>query len=227
MKFYYWLILMFCLPALLHAQDPPCPKKNQKNYICGEVKEDILASLVNSNYKFGTKIKVNLSSKFKRSSDKIKADSILLLCERVLNDKDFWKALENYKTYKTTVWRDSTSEMVISGKQIVNSLLNGNPNNNARPEELTITLKVKLYGFGFKFPFFEKALAKEIGDSVIYNKKWFFRKYTQEQIGSNWVHEFSHIQGLKHCFHCDENRDYSIPYVINRIFIEVAKKYIN
>lgn len=219
------LILLIFIPLSSIAQNPPCPKKNQKRYKCSLIKEDILSKLENTNYQMPTKFKIKLVSNFTKKKDIEKVNKVVLICHKVLNDPDFWNALENYGSYKYSVWKQKDQSQVVQGVQIINSLINGNPNNSARPAERIISLNLELYGLGFKFPFFEKALAKEIGDGKIYNKKWFFRKYSIAAIGSNWIHEFSHSQGLSHCYYCDKNRDYSIPYVINRIFVEVAKKY--
>ncbi|HBF21696.1 MAG: hypothetical protein CMI36_14900 [Owenweeksia sp.] len=219
-------ILSVLISLFAIAQNQPCPQKNQKGYACGQVEEQILSQLQDTDYEMPTTFKVMVAADFKKETDTERANQVAALCTKVLNDPDFWNALENYGHYRYTLWKGKEGkERVIEGSQIVNSLINGHPNDSSRPLELVINLNIELYGMGFRFPFFEKALAKEIGDGKIYNKKWFFRKFSIEAIGSNWIHEFSHSQGLSHCYYCDENRDYSIPYVINRIFMEVSSKY--
>ncbi len=219
-------ILLLLNTNNIFAQNTVHPDRNKKKYHCGQVQENILKNLDNANYQMPTKFKIKLKANFSKKRDIEKAKKVVELCNKVLNDVDFWNALENYKSYRHTVWKCSNKQQVVSGKQIVNCLINAYPNDYARPQEMLVEINLDLYGLGFKFPFIEKALAKEVGDGKIYNKKWFFREYPIEEIGSNWIHEFSHIQGIYHRYDCSEERDYSIPYVINRIFVEVAKKYL-
>jgi hypothetical protein len=202
-----------------------CPSKDQKRYSCGNVNENILGTINRKGYEIMSHFNIRLVSHFEKDSDKERATKIVELCNKVLNDKDFWNALENYKGYKYAVFENDQGIQQISGAKIVNCLINSNPMDTSRPLEVDIPLDIELYGMIFKTPF-ESAVAKEIGDGKIYNKKWFFRGSSILDIGSNWIHEFSHSKGLKHCYYCHEARDYSVPYVINRIFIEVAKKYI-
>lgn len=222
---YYFLIVTFFAISGLSAQIMDCPTKKQKGYSCGNVDENILETINQENYAIKTHFNIRLVSKFAKDSDNERARKILELCQKVLNDNDFWNALENYKGYKYAVYENDKGKRQISGAEIVNCLINGNPDNTSRPLVVDISLDIVLYGVPFKTPF-ESAVAKEIGDGKIYNKKWFFRGEPIEDIGSNWVHEFSHSKGLTHCYYCHEERDYSVPYVINRIFVEVAKKYI-
>ena len=62
------------------------------------------------------------------------------------------------------------------------------------------------------------------GGGVLLNKKWFFRRSDPEQIASNWAHEISHGMGLRHPYEASDGRDQSIPYVINQIFLDVARE---
>lgn len=166
---------------------------------------------------------VRLVNSFDSQSDIDRANKIITLCNQVLNDSDFWNALEHYNNYKYPIFETAQGKRQISGIQIINALINGNPDDLNRPLEVDINLTIELYGLAFK-TLFESAVAKEIGDGKIYNKKWFFKNFPIDEIGSNWIHEFSHTKGLIHCCYCNQERDYSIPYVINRIFSEVAKK---
>lgn len=222
-KYFSFTVLFFF--SSLSAQIMNCPTKNQKGYSCGNVNEKILETIDRKDYEIKSHFNVRIVSKFAKDSDNQRASKIVELCNKVLNDKDFWNALENYKGYKYAVFENERGKQQISGVQIVNCLINGNPEDTSRPLEVDVPLDIELYGASFKTPF-ESALAKEIGDGKIYNKKWFFRGSSIDHIGSNWIHEFSHRQGLKHCYYCHEERDYSVPYVINRIFTEVAKKYL-
>lgn len=222
---YFCLIVTLFVSSSLSAQILECPTKNQKEYSCGKVNENILETINRKDYEIKTQFKVRLVSKFVKDIDNKRATKIIELCNKVLNDNDFWNAVENYKGYKYAVFENDKGKQPISGRQIVNCLINGNPENTSRPLEVVIALNIKLYGASFKTPF-ESAIAKEIGDGKIYNKRWFFQGSMIENVGSNWIHEFSHIKGLKHCYYCHEARDYSVPYVINRIFIEIAKKHI-
>jgi len=218
-------VLLLTLLSYAQAQSNACPVKSQKNYCCGEVDERILERLAGIDYTMETHFQTSVAHTFKRKADYDKALKVANLCEQVLNDPDFWKALEYYDRYQYTFWQSGDHERQISGRQIVNCMLHGTPDDAKPLEELKIYFDVKLYALGFKTPI-EKAVAKEVGDGKIYNKKWFFRKESIASIGSNWMHEFAHSKGIKHCFYCSEARDYSIPYVINRIFSEVAQKYI-
>ncbi len=209
----------------LFAQLMDCPTKNQKRYTCGNVDENILETINRKDYDVKSHFNVRLVSHFGKDSDNERAAKIVELCNKVLNDKDFWNAIENYKRYKYAVFENDKGKQPISGTQIVNCLINGTPGDSSRPLEVDIALDIELYGPIFK-TIFESAVGKEIGDGKIYNKKWFFRNSSIDDIGSNWIHEFSHSKGLQHCYYCHEERDYSVPYVINRVFIEVAKKYI-
>ncbi len=222
---HFCLAVTICVSLDLSAQIVECPNENQKGYSCGNIKENILETLNLKDYTIKSHFNVRLASKFRRVSDNERAIKIIELCNKVLNDVDFWNALENYKGYRYAVFENSQGKQHISGSQIVNCLINGYPQDTTRPLEVNLALDIELYGASFKTPF-ESAVAKEIGDGKIYNKKWFFRGSSLDYIGSNWIHEFSHSKGLKHCYYCHEERDYSIPYVLNRIFTEVAKKYI-
>lgn len=222
---HYFLIVTFFTSLGLSAQTLDCPTKNQKGYTCGYVKENILETINRESFEITTHFNLKLVSQFAKVSDNERAGKILELCQKVLNDNDFWNALENYRGYKYAVHSNDKGKRQISSIEIVNCLINGNPDDTTRPLENYIQLDIKLYGASFKTPF-ETAVAKEIGDGKIYNKKWFFRGASIEEIGSNWIHEFSHSKGLSHCYYCHEERDYSVPYVINRIFVEVARKYI-
>ncbi len=225
MKKYFCFAVTIFISFSLSAQIMDCPTENQKRYSCGDVKENILETVNRKDYIIKSHFNVRLVSHFRKDSDNERATKIVELCNMVLNEVDFWNALENYKGYRYAVFEDDNGKQQISGNQIVNCLINGNPKDTTRPLEVDIPLDIELYGASFK-TFFESAVAKEIGDGKIYNKKWFFRGSTIDDIGSNWIHEFSHSKGLKHCYYCHEERDYSVPYVINRIFVEVAKKYI-
>ncbi len=222
---YYFLAMTIFVSFSLSAQIMDCPNGNQKGYSCGNVNENILETLNRKDYVIKSHFNVKLVSRLRKDNDNYRAIKIIELCQKVLNDADFWNALENYKGYRYAVFENAQGKQQISGSQIVNCLINGDPNDSIRSLEVVIPLDIQLYGASFK-TIFESAVAKEIGDGKIYNKKWFFRGSSIDDIGSNWIHEFSHSKGLKHCFYCNEERDYSIPYVINRIFTEVAKKYI-
>lgn len=220
-------ILLVLIPLLHFGQDSNgCFDKPRKDFICGNITEQILPRLVSVDYEFNTTIEITLKSKLKKERDRNKAEKVIVLINQVLNDSDFWKALEHYDNYQFAKWSKNFNDIwqEISKSQITNSLLNGHPEDSSRLEKYTFDIKVKLYGPTFK-TFVESAVAKEVGDGIIYNKRWFYRKNSIETIASNWVHEISHSKGLRHCFNCDENRDYSVPYTINRIFKEVAQKY--
>ena len=225
MKKLLLLLLLFVSAGTLCAQIKDCTDRSQKNYSCGDVEETILNRVLQQEYKMDSKFIVKLVTVFKKEEDQERSQEIATLCTKVLNDASFWNALENYDRYQYAVFEENGIKREIAGREIVNCLLNGTPDDNSRPAAVTISLDIALYGLSFK-TFFETAVAKEIGDGKIYNKKWFFRSSSIEDIGSNWIHEFSHSKGLKHCYYCNEDRDYSIPYVINRIFVEVAKKYM-
>lgn len=219
------LIITLFVCFSLYGQIMDCPANNQKGYKCGNVEEKILETIARNDYEMKSHFIVRLLNPLRKDSDNERAAKIIELCNKVLNDKDFWNALENYKGYKYAVFENNSGKRSISGVQIINSLINGSPDDPSRPSKVDIPVDLELYGASFRMPF-ETALAKEIGDGKIYNKRWFFRGSSIDYIGSNWIHEFSHSKGLKHCYYCHEERDYSIPYVINRIFVEVAKKYI-
>ena len=221
------LLFLLALPLIVISQDKNgCPSESQNNYKCGKITESILPDYENLEFEFSTKLVLELDHNLKRKKDIQKAQKVIELINKVLNDQDFWKALENYKNYKFTKWSNELNDTwePINKKEITNSFLNGNPTNNSRPNLKEETIFFKLYGNSFKWPYFETAIAKVEGKYVC-NKKWFFRKDSIKNIASNWVHEFSHLKGIRHCFACNHERDYSIPYVINRIFIEVANKY--
>jgi hypothetical protein len=226
MKAIVLILMSFLIYFNVSSQSPDCPLKSQRGYKCGVVDEKILDRLNTIEYTMPTKFNLTLENTFKSSKDQIKAEAILDLCNKVLNDSDFWKALEHYDKYKYTVWGANDIRRVVNGMEIVNALINGNPNDDSRPDKINISINIKLYGLSFKTPF-ETAVAKEINDGNIYNKKWFFRGFPIQKIGSNWIHEYSHTMQFRHCHYCNEARDYSIPYVINRIFEEVAQKYLN
>lgn len=207
------------------GQIKPCPDGRQKKYTCGVVEENILDRLPKTNSPIQTVFVAKLTSSFKKEKDQLRAEKIVALCNKVLNDPDFWHAIEYYDNYKYAVYQSKSGPRKIAGVEIINCLINGAPDNKTRPERMEVPFDIKLYGASFKFPF-ESAVAKEIGDGKIYNKRWFFRHSGMDEVGSNWMHEFSHSKDLIHCYYCHEERDYSIPYVINRIFVEVAKKYV-
>lgn len=225
MRKHLGILLLLSAYLQVTAQIKECPKSNQKHYRCENVVETILDQTVPRGYQMNCHFNVRLKNSFDNKSDTDKANQVVALCNQVLNDRDFWYAVENYRNYKYTVFEDKDGKHQVSGMQIVNCLINGTPNDSSRPTELDVSLTVQLYGLPFA-TFFESALAKEVGDGIIYNKRWFFKNYSVSDIGSNWIHEFSHSKGLTHCYYCNEDRDFSVPYVINRIFDEVARKYI-
>ena len=220
------ILLFLFLPTIIFAQDKNgCPPKPQKNYACGNIKEEILPRLESIDYTWDTQIAVEIQQNFKKQKDIQKAEKVAQLVQLVLNDADFWKALEHYDNYQYAKWSEKLGDtwQPISTKEITNSMLNGHPADTSRAALKTEMFSIRLYGGPFKWPR-ERAIAK-FENGHIYNKKWFFRSASIEKIGSNWVHEYSHFKGIRHCFNCNEERDYSISYVINRIFIEVAQKY--
>jgi hypothetical protein len=225
MKNLIFLILSIVFPLFGLTQNG-CPERSDRNYKCGNIEESILPRLTDIVFSLETEFEFKLNSTFNRKKDQDRAEEILKLVNQVINDPDFWKALEHYDRYQYSKWSKSLKDnwIDITGKQITNCMINGNPESDVRPKRVSVDLNVKLYGLSFATPF-ESAVAKEVGDGTIYNKRWFFRKHSKEAIGSNWIHEFAHSQGIRHCFKCNEARDYSIPYVINRIFKEVAQKY--
>ncbi|MET0465872.1 MAG: hypothetical protein ABW007_22105 [Chitinophagaceae bacterium] len=220
---YLLFIIFLCFDSAAQVID--CPDRNQKDYNCGNIEENILATIDRKGYTMNSHFTVSLSSTFSKDSDNRRGAEVTDLCNKVLNDPDFWNALEHYRGYRYAVFENAQGKREITGAQIINSLINGNPNDSSRPSKVNIMLNIELYGMSIKTPF-ESAVAKEIGDGKIYNKKWFFRKSSIADIGSNWLHEFSHSKGVSHCYYCHQERDYSIPYVINRIFVEVAQKYL-
>jgi len=217
------------MPIWAFGQDKNgCPSKSERGYKCGNVKEDILSGLAGIEYSFDANVTVTLDdTKLRKSKDRVKAQKVLKLVNQVLNDADFWKALEHYNRYQFAKWSKKFNDTwtVLEKDKITNAFIHGDPNNSERPSQISIEAKIRLYGSSFQWPG-EIARAKEIGDGYIYNKKWFFRDYSIVEIGSNWVHELSHSKGFRHCRKCHKERDYSVPYVINRIFKEVAKKYV-
>ena len=224
MKKQVYLVLIFFVSCRLSAQIVDCPTKDQRDYSCGNVHENVMNGINREGYEIKSHFNIYLKKPFARQNDNDIAVKVIALCNQVLNDPDFWNALEHYSNYKYAVFESANGKQQIAGIQIVNCLINGSPDDNVRPLMVDIPLEVELYGPFIK-TFFESAVAKEVGDGKIYNKRWFFRGASYQDIGSNWIHEFAHIKGLKHCYYCSIERDFSIPYVINRIFSEVAKKY--
>lgn len=220
------LFIIALISLSIYGQKNECPVKKDKNYKCGNIVENVFEGISNNNYQLQTKFNITVNQKFKRKIDRKRAEKIITLVNKVMNDSDFWKALSYYKNYKYSKWSNRLNDdwLNISGEEIVNALINGDPKNKNRPDEINLELEVRLYGLSFATPF-ETAVAKE-ENGIVYNKRWFFRKDSISNIGSNWVHEIAHSKGIRHCFNCNQERDYSIPYVINRIFKQVAKKYL-
>lgn len=222
-------LCMILLSSFIQAQNNnDCPSKSDKDYACGNVQEKILAPLEDYVFEIRTNFNVELNTDFRRRKDSIKAQKVLKLVNQVLNDNDFWKTLRHYQNYQYPRWSQKLNDdwTIVSNDQIINAFINKDPDNKSRPDRIDLDIAIKLYGLSFK-TFFESAVAKDGGNGKVYNKRWFFRKYSVVDVGSNWVHEIAHSRGFRHCFKCNEERDYSIPYVINRIFKEVAQKYVN
>lgn len=219
-------LFFLCLPIVSLAQDQNgCPTDADKNYQCGNIEETILERLDHLDYTWKPKIVVDLQHNFTRSKDIQRAEAVAQLVEQVLNDSDFWKAVEHYDHYTFAKWSLQFTDLwqPIAQQDITNALLNGDPKNDRRATQQTERFIVRLYGRSFKWRW-ENAIGKVKGNKI-YTKKWFFRKSSIAEIGSNWVHEWSHLKGLRHCRKCHKARDYSVPYVINRIFMEIAQKY--
>jgi len=213
MKKLFIYLLIFASFSVF-SQKNGCPSKSQKNYSCGNISEDVFENILEVDYEMPTKFNVSVNHNFKRKKDILRAKEINELVSKVLNDNDFWKALRYYNNYRFSKWSKNLNDdwEVIRDKEIVNTLINGNPKNDDRPKNINLVIDLELYGWSFRKPF-ETSVGRE-GNGVVYNKKWFFRKDTLDNIGSNWIHEIAHSKGLRHCFECNEERDYSIPYVI-------------
>lgn len=223
---HYLCLLLFCLPLFSLAQDQNgCPNDSDTEYRCGNVQERILPRLDSLSYTWTTQITVQLKHRFKRKKNIQRAEQAAQLVEQVLNDPDFWKAVEHYDRYAFSKWSPQLNDpwQPIAQQEITNALLNGNPSDSSRPAQQTEVFYIQLYGGSNKF-FWETAIGRVNGQRID-NKRWFFKKASIRDIASNWVHEWSHIKGLRHCFKCHRERDYSVSYVINRIFLEVAEKY--
>lgn len=210
------------------AQREGCPEKDQKNYACGNVEERIIENLPDRSFEWNTTVSIQLKHSLKKSKQKRKAKQVLALVDSVLNDADFWRALRDYPDYRFAKWSEKldTTWRELKGEEIIQAMLNKDPWNSSVPKQLNLNVTLKLYGPAIKTPF-ETAIGKDGGNGTIMNKRWFFRGSSIIAIGSNWAHEIAHGRGFRHCSVCHEERDYSVPYVVNRIFREIAERYID
>ncbi|KAA3622140.1 MAG: hypothetical protein DWQ02_26540 [Bacteroidetes bacterium] len=220
-------IAFFLLPIVSISQNKNgCPPKSVKNHKCGNIQEDFKLDTTSEIYLMETFFEVRLKNKLKKEEDNIIAGRCIDLLNNVINDSDFWNLIYQYKKYEFAKWSQNLNDqwLEIDNKQILNTLVNGNPDNNERPDTVIIEIELNLYGSPIKMPK-ETVIGKHANGNKIFNKRWFFRNRSTKRIASNWMHEITHSKGLRHCFYCNQQRDYSVPYVINRIFSEVSKKY--
>ncbi len=169
------------------------------------------SSLPNQAFTFDTNIlMINM-----KVSQEEKVRTAAELIQKVIATDEFRKRVLNhtYKGKKTFVDNGG-----YTNAQIYQKILDG-AETLQRAKNNTMDLEVELYyqassTIGYTY----------VSTKRIYMNTKYFNTYKAYQVASNMMHEWLHKVGFGHAFSYSTSRDYSVPYAIGYLILELAGK---
>lgn len=191
--------------------------QNDRSYKCGKVVERNLESIqvqqVNGSNSTSYDVSFEVLNVVK---DPIMEKIIKCkpLLEKVMNDPRFWMVLTSYEKYQDVRWTGDGffgNARTIPVDSIQLAFMN----------EWNPKITLATYGSAIKFPWSTANAYTTAPNGTIKIKRYYAKSATVVQLAGTILHELFHIRGFIHQPHCSEKRDYSVPYVVDRVFEEI------